>query len=338
MNAEQHIYRTMRHQTKVYLNTAACLIRLIWIRLVMFATGNRNPLIGIFLIEHLGDIVACEPVARFLRREHPDAYLVWCVRPPYADLVRNHPALTACIQVHCLSVKKYLVRSGLFTSVIDLHFPERFCALCRTKAPAGVQTEITLGNFYQFGNILQSFSRYAGLPELNEPPQLWLLSAPEILPHYSLTSHRYIVFHCSSNTPDKEWESNHWNTLARFITDNFQITVVEIGSVSLIHSLTDKYCNACGTTSLAESAELIRSAALFIGIDSGPAHIANALSTPGIILMGSYLNFKRYNPFSSGYGNGTTAQIIFTDGPVSTIQYSDVREKVSKTLNRLMRP
>ena len=47
--------------------------------------------------------------------------------------------------------------------------------------------------------------------------------------------------------------------------------------------------NLCGQTGIAESAEIIRRATLFIGIDSGPSHLANAVKTPGVILFDRHL-------------------------------------------------
>ena len=88
----------------------------------------------------------------------------------------------------------------------------------------------------------------------------------------------------------------------------------------------------CGELTILESAEVIRRAKLFIGIDSGPAHLANALGTPGVILMGSYLGFERYIPFSGHYGDGSNARLIFTDGPACLIDVNDVVQATYEVL------
>ena len=56
-----------------------------------------------------------------------------------------------------------------------------------------------------------------------------------------------------------------------------------------------------GMLSILETAEVIRRAELFVGIDSGPAHLANAVATPGVILIGQYNAFKRFMPYSGLY-------------------------------------
>jgi ADP-heptose:LPS heptosyltransferase len=42
--------------------------------------------------------------------------------------------------------------------------------------------------------------------------------------------------------------------------------------------------------------EIIRHAVLFIGVDSGFAHVANALAIPSVLLLGRYRNFDSYLP------------------------------------------
>ena len=88
--------------------------------------------------------------------------------------------------------------------------------------------------------------------------------------------------------------------------------------------------NLCGQLSILESAEVIRRAKLFIGIDSGPAHLANAVDTPGVILIGSYLGFSKYNPFSGDYGNGKNAKIVYAEGLIVNIEVDEVMAAMSR--------
>jgi len=37
------------------------------------------------LLEHLGDIVACEPVVRHLKEKYPDSYFIWGVKQAYGS-------------------------------------------------------------------------------------------------------------------------------------------------------------------------------------------------------------------------------------------------------------
>lgn len=302
---------------------------------MMMLTGRKGGIVGIMLIEHLGDIVACEPVARHLRRKYPDAHVVWCVRSTYRDLVRYHPDIDSVIMVHCLSVKDCLKKSGLFTVVADLHFNERFCSLCHSRPPFPVKREsdrITLKNFYSFGNILQSFSLHAGLGRLNEPARIWIPESSEVLRRFSLRQKCYIIIHCSSNTPEKEWSRERWQHLVDRIIETTGCSVAEIGLSPVVRSLHKSYVDACGMLSIPEMVNMIRGARFFIGIDSGPAHIANCLDVPGIILMGTYLGFSDYMPYSGGYSDGSNAIILRSSGTVAEISVEQVINAVDKSI------
>jgi heptosyltransferase-3 len=57
----------------------------------------------------------------------------------------------------------------------------------------------------------------------------------------------------------------------------------------------------CGRGSLKAYAALIANAALFVGVDSGFAHVANALRVRGVIILGAYRKFPNYFPYSGFY-------------------------------------
>lgn len=59
--------------------------------------------IVIGLIEHIGDIVACEPVARYLKLNHPNDHLCWVVRPEFREIIDTNPYIDETITVDCLT-------------------------------------------------------------------------------------------------------------------------------------------------------------------------------------------------------------------------------------------
>jgi hypothetical protein len=87
-------------------------------------------------------------------------------------------------------------------------------------------------------------------------------------------------------------------------------------------------------TSILECAEIIKRSRLFLGVDSGPAHLANAVHTKGVVLLGALGNFKSYNPFSGGYGEHQTNVKLVRNplGPVAEIPLHQVREAVEQSL------
>ena len=306
---------------------------------------RRTHIVAVALIEHLGDIVACEPIARSVREEHPDAYILWLVRKQYRTLIENNPSIDEALVVHCLTEKKFLVRSGLLNLSLDLHFPERHCALCpgswAGQASAQIRESVGIRNFYLFGGILRSMALFAGVTLQNEVPRIYIRENEKQTVDALHLPPRFAVFHCSSNTFEKDWPRDTWEALARHITGRHECEIVEVGlQATLNDSGLALYTNAAGSLSILETAEVIKRGRIFIGVDSGPAHLANAVGTYGIVLLGSYLGFKKYNPFSGSYGDGSNAALLHREGAVAGIPLDSVLHAVdsffqsTRSLNR----
>ena len=55
------------------------------------------------LVEHLGDIVACEPVARYVKAKYPGCKVSWVVNDTFRELVDYNPYIDATVTVECLT-------------------------------------------------------------------------------------------------------------------------------------------------------------------------------------------------------------------------------------------
>lgn len=310
---------------------------LMWTRWIIVPRAHRTQLIVVALIEHLGDIVACEPIARRVRQDYPDAYILWMVKREYRELIESNPNIDAPLQVHCLTEKEILKRSRLFDRVIDLHFSERHCSLCPESwvGPTGMRTPgaIGLSNFYEYGGILQSIERFAGLPPSDEQPRVYISDGVKRKVDALNLPPMFAVLHCNSNTPEKDWPREKWESVAGHLSREYGCSIIEVGlHPTLDQSRLGLYRNLTGSLSILETAEVIRRGKLFIGIDSGPAHLANAVGTFGIILLGSYLGFREYIPFSGSYGNGMNASLIHTEGRVANLPLERILEAVNAAL------
>ncbi len=102
----------------------------------------------------------------------------------------------------------------------------------------------------------------------------------------------YVCIQTASEAGLRDWQPTHWNRLIDHIIGVHGLCVVEFGLRSPLGRNDDEnYSNVCVRAGIAESAEILRRAALFIGIDSGPAHLANTVKTPGGILLGRHLTW-----------------------------------------------
>lgn len=90
----------------------------------------RRPTVAIALMEHMGDIVAAEPIARLARKRFPGARIFWITRAPYAVLPEHYPEVDHVVVVRCLTEWMLLQRVRLFDVVWDLHADARMCPQC----------------------------------------------------------------------------------------------------------------------------------------------------------------------------------------------------------------
>lgn len=274
---------------------------------------GRRKLIAIIRTEHFGDIVAAEPIARQVRQNHPSDYIIWIVRPVFSELVENHPAIDK-VWLQPTVLRRLLVcQSGVFDVIYNLEFWQSNFDPISEKAhinEVAAQKDITVFNYFRKGNLLSIFQLCANLPLKDDTPRLYSSEADKRTIEEVNLPGKLIVVHCSSNYPTKDWTVNNWERLIRWLIEEKGYEVAEIGLKSSNSIDNPHYRNLCGQYSILQTAEIIRHATYFIGIDSGPAHLANAVGTFGVLLFGKLNNFERYMPYSGNYQNGKNAQII----------------------------
>src|SRR5579863_1032642 len=79
------------------------------------------------LIEHFGDIVACEPVSRYIRAEYPNAQISWAVQTLFRELIDSNPNVDETIPLECLTEWIKLSKHGKYDQIVDLHVNLRVC-------------------------------------------------------------------------------------------------------------------------------------------------------------------------------------------------------------------
>ncbi len=259
----------------------------------------------IVLTEHIGDIIACEPVSYWLKRTYQHK-VVWLINEKYHELLLMFRNVDEIIDLSCLSEWVYLDKFTHLPHVYNLHFDGRQCSRFYLSNQSS-QKHIGFENYYNYGCLLESFCMVGKLPRLNIRPQLFLVQ--HTLSFNYLLPDKYIVVHPQANDISRNWDIGKWNQLISSFPD---FTFIEIG---LSPVLSGKNCitSLCGKLTFQDIALVVKNCFLFIGIDSGMAHFANALGTPSLILLGKYGNFDKYMPYSG----------IFDIEDFRVIQYPD---------------
>jgi ADP-heptose:LPS heptosyltransferase len=283
-----------------------------------------NILIG--LLEHMGDIVACEPVSRYLKTNHPEAQLTWAVLPAYRELIDTNPHIDNTLTLECLTEWIKLTRHSVYDLVVDLHVNYRVCQHC------GIPLIKECGNpfvnvyeWFDYGSLLEAFSVGAGLPRLSAQPNLYLKEEhKKAIDHLNLPE-EYCVIHCRSNDINKDWRNESWHQICRRIKDTLELEIVEVGSSDEDYVSPDGVISLINRLPILQSAEVIRRARFFIGIDSGPAHLANALMIPSVVLLGRLGVFRQYMPYS-GFFASNSLQVKLVRNPTGSATELTVEE------------
>lgn len=107
-----------------------------------------------------------------------------------------------------------------------------------------------------------------------------------------IASQPYVVIHAAARTLFKSWPAERFAALAdRLYSAGYQVVLT--GSEKdrpIVRPVTDHMAKAAidltGKTNLRLLASVIKGAALFVGNDSGPMHMASAVGTPVVALFG----------------------------------------------------
>jgi heptosyltransferase-3 len=289
-----------------------------------------RPLVGVLLAEHIGDIVASEPVIPYLKNKYADAHLVWLTKAAFLPLLRYHPQIDSLVEISSISEAGPIVRSGILDTAVDLHINRKRCLkFGRPYAKRWGDTSVDIRNYYARGALLEALTLSAGLPALSDQPRLYLGPIASAVDRYDLPG-RFVVLHTRSNELARNWNDAAWTELARRLIKQYGVTLVEVGLERVVRVDSPRYIDLCGKLSIAETAEVIRRSSAFIGIDSGPAHIANAFERPSVVLLGAYAAFPRYMPYTGFLRENSRQMVVQWPAPCAEIPVEEVVRRFGK--------
>ena len=213
----------------------------------MKAANSGREFVGILLIEHIGDIIACEPIVEQMKTDHPTAFLVWVVKRQYAALLQSHPRVDAVVVVNSLLSVERVVESRIFDVAVDLHVNSRPTEVRGRKyQKRSGDPAIDLETYIGKGSLLRSFSLAAGIEPRSAAPTMYVpKGAVRAIDGLSLPDN-FVVVHATPNYGDKDWSASKWRDLVRHIADHYETQVIEIGLESVIELEHPRFMSLCG--------------------------------------------------------------------------------------------
>ena len=231
----------------------------------------------------LGDVISVEPVVRALKRS---GYRnVYVDAGSYAPVFENNPFVSPVQDVPC-GVKTV---SLMNTYENELHLLREHVYL--RKAGVELPNEELLPRIY-----LSDDERAYGKRQLCGGD--WII----IDPGYPMQlDGRYLRGRL--NGEDKIWQRAFWSEaewgrlIQKLKSNGFMI--VQIGNMNGVGTLPDVDLDLSGRTGIRQLFSIISAASFFVGMESGPMHVAQALGVPGVAIFHPNNPESGLKPFGS---------------------------------------
>jgi len=269
----------------------------------------------------LGDFVLALAAMKKIRQAHPKAHISLLTTPPFEGLAKASPYFNAVFTdgrpegfAHWIALRNRLRAAG-YARVYDLQtsaHSNRIFQILRPNPPAwsGVAFGCSLPHSNPLRNQMHTLERqadqlmYAGIwPDApTEPggapaPDLsWVLALAEGArpPALGVKAKPYVMFvpGGSAHRPEKRWPVDRYGELARILySRGLDIVIIggpqESALAQSIQRQVPRARDLTGRTDFASIAVLGAKAALAIGNDTGPLHLAAAGGAPTVVLFSS---------------------------------------------------
>ncbi len=332
---------------------------------------GRDPRIAIVRMSAIGDVVHVLPVVASLRAAAPAARISWLIQPTPHELVQHHAGVDEFILferrplARSYRALRQRMRGRSFDLVLGLHTSLK-AGLATALLPAPRKIGFDLARAPELhwlftnerirarprGHMADEaleFVEHLGIPPVFEwgiepTPEEEARFAALLPPHDGPT----VALVSASSLPAKDWPAQRFTTLADRLREEFGARILLVGGRSPAE-------DAAAATIARDSraapidlrawdlrrlAYLLHRSDLVISPDSGPLHIAVALGTPSIALMG-YTNPRRVGPVRfrdlmidaytdpGEVGDSTTG---YRPGRMERISVDEVMEKARRVL------
>lgn len=158
-----------------------------------------------------------------------------------------------------------------------------------------------------------SFARYLGIDPLEQDYQLVVGTREREIARSFLenngvgASDAVVYMNPCGRWSTKLWNVESWGRVCRFLAERPGLRLVLAGApddVPYLQSVNEHSGSMClisaGKLNLAESAALIERSSVYLGVDSGPMHIASFVGTPAVALFGP-TDPDKVGPYGCGH-------------------------------------
>jgi heptosyltransferase III len=249
--------------------------------------------VAIIRLRSLGDCVLTTPALSLLKQARPDLQIAVVVEDRFRDVFAGNPDVDQILAPTAGAVSRLRPQLALnfhggATSVRLMlaaasglragfgHF--RFQPMYNVRIPRA-QEILGVDRKVHTAEHLASAMFYLGVPQ-TEIPRARLFAEPMSRPG------PYAVLHPFASEAGKTWPPENFLAVAKHLNEDLGMEPVFVAGTDEDLSAFGEYTCFQGAP-LEEVKSLVAGAALFIGNDSGPAHIAAAFGRPVVVFWGS---------------------------------------------------
>ena len=252
----------------------------------------------------MGDIIHALPAVTSLKLAHPDCHLTWLVEPKWAPLLDANPFVDRVLDLHRESLAG-LFESWRALSEIRCDYAVDFQGLLKSALAASAARP---GRLYGFdpaqirersAAIFYTHRIFAHSPHVVDrnlelaaalpagaasPASAASFPLPPGTPEGDLPSGDFVLASPLAGWASKQWPLDHYRALAARLLAECGIPLVLNGPPgAAFHHVEPALVHYSGLAGLIYAT---RRAAAVVGVDSGPLHLAAALSKPGVAIFG----------------------------------------------------
>lgn len=311
-------------------------------------SGSRILLIR---LRSLGDIILLTPSLRLLKDWRPDLRISVMIASPFHDLLRGNPSVeeilspgeeAAAPKILARLLAIHRLRTKQFTLCVNLHGGPTSALLTRFS---GARWKVGFEHFrsrrsYDFlvpdareilkQEVVHTAEHHAaaffwmGLPRRPIPPtELYVSDAARAAWQMEMrrlgisAGQDYALIHPTALYQTKQWPTERFAQLGQYLNESHGIIPVfscgpgEAGTLDAVGRASGGAIRCIEGLRLDLFMAAIAGCRLFIGNDSGPAHIAAALRRPLVVIFGSS-NSRIWRPWTGsivphkGFSRGTS--------------------------------
>ena len=292
----------------------------------------RGSRVTVIRLRSLGDCVLTTPALALLRRFRPDLRVSVMVEPRFRALFEGNPDVDEILPPSLgalLRSRPYLclnlhggTRSTWMTGLSGARYRAGFRhfraqRVYNVRIPRA-QKILRVERTVHTAEHLASAMFYLGVPA-GEIPRARLVAGP--LPSVAARQRSSAVIHAVAATPAKTWPAEGFLEVARRLRAS-QSDVVFIGGPGDDLSPFREFTTLSGAP-LEEIKSLLASASVFVGNDSGPAHMAAAFGVPSVVIFG-VSDPAIWGPWR------TPAEVVTAPGGIGAVRVEQVCDALTR--------